>query len=169
MASAPVSVEFIHGARVQKLGMGSGDQDPSKLSLTSSFIVNTIFWPPCNFKSGQSSCMLFWMFFMFSSKMQLFQNFRFKLIYATPAGYTKMIDSKFKIPNKFRRGAHRGWPSPLLRPLPRSFSGFAFDSGFARFRPPTFDAWLCPYHTWGRDLQMWMFNIRWMNTPKLCV
>ena len=71
MASAPVPVEFVHGARVQKLRMGSGDQDPSNFLLTSSFNVNTIFCPPCNFNSGQSSCIcLSEMFFMFSSKMQ---------------------------------------------------------------------------------------------------
>ena len=62
---------------------------------------------------------------------------------------------KFEIPKIFWGGAHRA-PSP--DPSPRSFSGFALDSGFtlksqalraldsgfARFRPPTFEAWLRP-------------------------
>ena len=62
-----------------------------------------------------------------------------------------------------------GFTEPLHRPLPRSFSDLALDSGFARFRPPTFDAWLSHYHAWGRDLQMLMSSIRWMNAQKLSI
>ena len=66
--------------------------------------------------------------------------------------YTRLNDMKFKIPKIFWGGTHRA-------PSPRSFSGFALDSGFAlkswvlraldsgfaRFGPPTFEAWLSPW------------------------
>ena len=78
-------------------------------------------------------------FFILSLSGRLFQDFRFN--------YTP--DWTF---SKFQNFLRRGSPSPFPIPLPRSFSGFALDSGFAlksrtlraidsgfaRFRPPNF-------------------------------
>ena len=88
-----------------------------------------------NFNSEQSSCMFVWNVFYVFIKSRLFQNFCFK--------YNRLNDFKFEIPKIFWGGAHRA-PSP--DPFPCSFSCFALDLGFARFRPSTFDGWLRPCH-----------------------
>ena len=117
MASAPVPVEFIHGARVQKQGIGSGDQDPSKFLLTS-FNVNTIFWPPCpiSILDKAHACSRLKCFYVFIENA-IISKFPFQInIYTT----TRMIDSKFEIPNKFRRGAHRAPSSDPFLALSRA-------------------------------------------------
>ena len=151
---------------------GVGSQDPWPL--------NIVYWPPLiycehilltpNFNSGQSSCMsrlngCFFMHVFVWKSERLFQDFRIQINIGYIA-YTRMIDLKFEISKNCWGGAHR---APLHRPLPRSFSDFALDSSIARFRPPTFDAWLSHYHAWGRDLQMLMSSIRWMNAQKLSI
>ena len=70
-----------------------------------------------------------------------------------------MIDSKFEIPNKFRRGAHR---APSSDPFPALSRALLLIRALPDSDPLllTRGWWLCPYHAWGRDLQMLMFNIR---------
>ena len=82
------------------------------------------------------------MFFCVFFEKSIISRFRFQV-------YTRLNYLKFEIPKIFWGGAHRA-PSP--DPSPRSFSGFALDSGFAlksralraldsgfaRFGPPNF-------------------------------
>ena len=122
--------------------MGSGVRTPQPF-----------YWPPhnyCehnfidpNFNSGQSSRMFVWNTFI---ERSIILGFPFQI----NKGYTRKIDLKFEIPKKNpRRGSHRA-PSPDHFPL---FLGLCPRFGLrAWFRSPTFDAWLCPYHAWGRDL-----------------
>ena len=71
---------------------------------------------------------------MFSSKSRFFQDFAFN--------YTP--DLKFEIPNF----SGENLTEPLPRPLPRSFSSFSLDFGFARFGPPNFWSVVAPLYWW---------------------
>ena len=131
------SVQFTHVARAHPLGVGSGRSGPLNIFIDLPLNVDTIFNFLLTPNSEQSSHMLVWnVFLCFQWKFDYF-----KISISTILHQIKRF--KFEIPKKI---LGRGSPSPSPVPFPRSFSGFALDSGFARFRPPTFDAWWRPCH-----------------------
>ena len=74
------------------------------------------------------------MFFYVFFEKSIISRFRFQV-------YIILNYLKFENSNIFWGEAHR---APSLDP-PRTISGFALDSGFTRFGPPTFEAWLRPF------------------------
>ena len=133
----------------QPLEMGSGVRTPQHFYWPPLIIVNTFFIDPqfqiwAKLMHVRLKC-----FFRVFIKKSIISRFQFQII----IGYIQENDW-FEVRNS-KKLLGRGSPGPLHRPLPPFFLGFCSRFGlFARFRPPTFDAWLSHYHAWGRDLQM---------------
>ena len=102
------------------------------------------------------------MFFYIFIENAIISKFPFQI----NIGYTRMIDSKFEIPNKFRRGAHR---APSLDPFPALSRALPLIRALPDSDPLLLTRGCALTMHGDAILQMLMFNIRWMNTPKLCV
>ena len=146
----------------QPLGMGSGVRTPQHFYWPPLIIVNIFLLTP-NFKSGQSSCMFVWnVFFGFHQKVDYFKM--------SISNYFRIYTPEWLIwSSKFQKIAGEGLTGPPPQTPSPLFLGFCSRFGLRPIQTPDFWRVVVHYHAWGRDLQMLMSSIRWMNAQKLSI